>query len=50
MRYSTEHPQCSVMLLEGGVGVGEEEAPEGGDACIHIDDSRGCTAETNITF
>lgn len=32
------------------MGVGGREALEGGDACIHIDDSRGCTAETNITF
>ena len=29
---------------------GGREAKEGGDICMHIDDSHCCTAETNTTL
>ena len=41
--------QGSVMTYRAGM-EGEREAQEGGDICILIANSHGCTAETNITL
>ena len=30
--------------------VGGREVQEGGDVCMHIADTLGCTLETNTTF
>ena len=50
--YSTRSSAgCSVMTglvgAGGGVGGGGREASKGGDICILVVDSCGCTAETN---
>ena len=36
--------------VEGWDGGVRREAQEGGDRCVHIDDSLHCTAETNVTL
>ena len=40
---------CDDLDVWDGGGSGRE-VPEGGDICIHIDDSLRCTAETNSTL
>ena len=39
-----------MMIWRGGNGTGWGEVPEGGDVCIQIADSLGCSAEGNTTL
>ena len=49
---AVQHRELNLVLcddLEGWMGDGGTEAQEGGDICIHIANSRCCTAKTNTT-
>lgn len=48
-RHGTESSaQCSVVTQAGAVGG--QGVHEGGDICVHVADSRHCTAEANTTL